>query len=145
MIEKVRGLFNKYKDVVAYLFFGGCTTLVNVLSYWLCSHIFKLGTTPSTIIAWILAVLFAYVTNRKWVFHSENNSFGGIIKEILSFFSCRFATGVLDWVFMFVFVDLLSFNDIVIKIISNIVVIILNYVASKLLIFKKRDFKNEKK
>ena len=130
-------LFFKYKDIISYLFFGVCTTLVNVLSYWICAHPLKLNTMVSTIIAWILAVLFAYLTNRKWVFHSNATSVQEITREILSFFGCRLATGVLDWACMFIFVQLLAWNDVIVKFGANVLVIILNYVASKLFIFKK--------
>lgn len=129
--------YSKYKDVVLYLFFGACTTLVNIVVYWMCAHPLHITTMISTIIAWILAVLFAYLTNRKWVFHSEANTKKEIISEIISFFSCRLATGVIDWACMLVFVQLFGMNDIIIKTFANILVIILNYVASKLVIFKK--------
>ena len=92
---------------------------------------------PGTIIAWVAAVLFAYLTNRKWVFHSEVKGTKGILKEISAFFGCRLATGVVDWLMMFLFVDCWHFNDVLIKIIANVVVIILNYIASKWLIFRK--------
>lgn len=134
----IRKIYEKYKDVIPYLFFGVCTTIVNVVSYWVSAHLLHLGTMLSTVIAWILAVLFAYVTNRKWVFHSTAVGAHEIAKEMLSFFSCRLATGVVDWVSMFVFVDVLGWNDVIIKIVANIVVIVLNYVASKLIIFKKK-------
>lgn len=127
----------KYKDIILYLFFGVCTTAVNVISYWCGAHLLKMDTMLSTIIAWCLAVLFAYLTNRKWVFHSEASGTLEIIKEIGSFFACRLTTGIVDWVCMYVFVEVLKCNDLIIKIIANIVVIVLNYVASKLLIFKK--------
>lgn len=127
----------KYWDVIPYLFFGVCTTVVNVVAYWICAHPLGLGTMMSTIIAWILAVLFAYVTNRKWVFHSEAHGAEAIGKEMASFFGCRLATGVVDWVCMFIFVEWLSMNDVIIKAAANFVVIVLNYVASKLIIFKK--------
>ena len=134
----IRKIYEKYKDVIPYLFFGVCTTIVNVVAYWVSAHLFHLGTMLSTVIAWILAVLFAYVTNRKWVFHSTAVGTHEIVKEMLSFFSCRLATGVVDWLSMFVFVDVLGWNDLIIKIVANIVVIVLNYVASKLIIFKKK-------
>ena len=132
----LKRLYEKYKDIIPYAVFGVLTTGVNILVYWLAAHILGLGVMPSTIIAWVAAVLFAYVTNRKWVFHSEAHEASQILKEIASFFACRLATGVVDWIFMFVFVDVLHLNDVVIKAIANIVVIILNYVASKLIIFK---------
>ena len=130
-------LIKKYKDVIPYLFFGVCTTLVNIGGYWICAHFFHIGTMSSTVIAWILAVLFAYFTNRKWVFNSDASSAEEIAKEVASFFGCRLATGVIDWAMMLVFVTLLGLNDVVIKTVANIVVIVLNYVASKLIIFKK--------
>lgn len=121
--------------MILYLFFGGCTTLVNIIVYYICSRM-GLRTSLSTVIAWALSVLFAYVTNRKFVFKSKAFGFLPILKEILGFFLCRFATGLLDLVIMVVFVDFLHLNDMVIKVLSNILVIVLNYVASKLFIFK---------
>lgn len=134
----IKEMIKKYEDVILYLFFGVCTTAVNVISYWFFSHVIHAGVIVSTVAAWVLAVLFAYVTNRKWVFHSEAVKKDEIAKELVSFFGCRLATGVLDLLCMVVFVDLLKLNDMVIKIAANILVIILNYVASKLLIFKKK-------
>ena len=99
---------------------------------------------PSTIIAWVLSVLFAYLTNRKWVFHSQAHGAQEILKEITSFFGCRLATGVLDWACMLFFVDILKYNDVLIKILANVLVIVLNYVASKVVIFKKRSNSEEK-
>lgn len=96
-----------------------------------------LSTILSTVLAWIIAVLFAYVTNRKWVFKSEEKTVKGIFREVIYFFSCRFLTGVLDVVIMYIFVDVLLMNDVFIKIMSNILVIIINYVASKLFIFRQ--------
>ncbi len=129
--------YSKYRDVVLYLFFGVCTTLVNIISYWICAHPLNISTMLSTIIAWILAVLFAYVTNREWVFHSTVTTKKEIINEIISFFSCRLVTGIIDWVCMFVFVQIVGLNDVIVKTIANIIVIILNYVASKVYIFRK--------
>ena len=134
----IKEMIKKYKDVILYLFFGVCTTAVNVISYWFFSHVLHGGVAVSTVAAWVLAVLFAYVTNRKWVFHSTAVKRDEILKEIASFFGCRLATGILDLLCMVVFVDLLEWNDMIIKIAANILVIILNYAASKLLIFKKK-------
>lgn len=137
-MELIKKLLIKYQDVIAYLVFGVLTTLVNIVAYWLCAHPLGLGTLPSSVLAWLAAVLFAYVTNRKWVFHSQAVTRQEITREMLSFFGCRLATGVVDWVMMFVCVDLLHFNDMVMKILANVVVVILNYVASKLIIFAKK-------
>ena len=134
---ELKKLLEKYKDVIPYLFFGVCTTLVNVAVYWGSTHLLHLSTMFGTIIAWVLAVLFAYITNRKWVFHSKVNTRDEITKELVSFFSCRIATGIVDWGCMFIFVQILAWNDLVIKFLANVLVIVLNYVASKLVIFKK--------
>lgn len=133
----IRALFVKYKDVILYLFFGVCTTLVNILSYWLCAHPLGMNVMPSTIIAWVLAVLFAYFTNRTWVFSSQAKDRKAVLRELVSFFACRLATGFVDWAGMYIFVDVLNWNDMLVKAAVNVVVIVLNYVASKLLIFKK--------
>lgn len=136
MIETVKELIIKHKAFILYGIFGVLTTIVNVVSYYLCARMLALNTVVSTVIAWLLAVIFAYLTNRKWVFESKENTTKGIIREIVAFFSCRIATGVLDVVIMFVFVDMMMWNDVLIKFASNVLVILLNYVASKLIIFK---------
>lgn len=139
MKEKIIDLWKKYKELVLYLFFGVGTTVINIMAYYVCAHPLRINTVASTCVAWILSVLFAYITNKIWVFESKSTDVGVIIKEIVSFFSCRLLTGFLDVALMFVFVDVLSFNDMWMKIISNVIVIVLNYVASKLLIFKKKN------
>ena len=131
-------LYDKYRDMIPYMIFGVLTTLVNIAAYWLLAHPLGLSTVPSTVIAWVLAVLFAYVTHRKWVFHSEAKTRNEIIKEGVSFYLCRLGTGVLDWLGMYVMVDVLHWNDLIVKIAVNIVVIVLNYVASKLIVFRKK-------
>ena len=128
----------KFQDVILYIFFGVCTTLVNIITYWLCAHIFLFKVLPSAIVAWFFAVLFAYLTNRKWVFHSEAVRRNEILREVFSFYICRLTTGFIDWALMYVLVDVMNFNDIIIKSIANFLVIILNFIASKLIIFRKR-------
>ncbi len=132
-------LWKKYKSMILYIVFGVGTTLVNIVSYWICAHPFRMATMPSTVIAWITSVLFAYVTNRIWVFESENKGILPVLKEIVSFTVCRLSTGILDMAIMFVFVDLLGINDMIIKVLSNVIVIVLNYILSKLVIFKKKE------
>ena len=127
-----------------YLFFGVCTTLVNIVSYYIFSHPLKFSVLSSTIIAWILGVLFAYFTNRKWVFESRATTKKEILAEMTSFFSCRLATGIVDWVGMYIFAEKLQFNDVIVKIILNIIDIILNYVFSKLIVFSDKKGKKNK-
>ena len=137
-METIIGLLKKYRDLIMYGIFGVLTTLVNIVMYWVCAHPLSLDTLPSNVIAWVISVLFAYYTNRTFVFQSKNTGREAILKEMASFFACRIGTGVMDWVIMFVFVDLLSFNDMIVKVLSNFLVIVLNYVFSKLIIFKKK-------
>ena len=137
-METIKKLLLKYKSFISYAFFGVCTTVVNVVSYYLCFNIAGIWNVVSTVIAWVLAVLFAYITNKIWVFESKSFVRKVLVKEIPAFFGCRLATGVLDVVIMYMAVDVMHSNGTVWKIISNILVIIINYVASKLVIFKKR-------
>ena len=131
-------MMEKYKDIVPYAIFGILTTIINIVVYLFFAHILKKEIMLSTLAAWFLSVLFAYVTNRKWVFHSGVLTFSNIIREAVAFFICRLATGIADILIMFIFVNIFHFNDLFIKIISNIAVIILNYVASKWIIFNHK-------
>lgn len=132
-----RRYFNKYKEMILYIFFGGCTTLMNIVAYYISTRFFDIDYKYSTIIAWCISVLFAYVTNRIYVFKSKNTTIKSIIYEVITFIGCRILSGILDFVIMYVFIDLIKLDDLFIKIISNIIVIAFNYVASKILIFKK--------
>ena len=136
-------LIRKYRDLILYAVFGVLTTLVNTVVYWLCAHPLGMPVVPSSVIAWFFAVLFAYLTNRKWVFHSEAETASEIAAEMASFFLCRIATGVLDWVLMYIFAEKMQLNDLAVKIAVNILVILLNYVASKLLVFRRRKKKTD--
>ena len=134
----LRKLFVQYKDIISYLFLGACTTLVNLIVYYACAHPFHLSTAVSTVAAWILSVLFAFITNKLWVFESKSWKRDVVIRESASFFLCRLATGIMDLVIMLITVDILGWNDLLMKIVSNVLVVIINYVASKLLIFRKK-------
>ena len=131
-------LFQKYRGILLYGFFGVCTTLVNIIAYWLCAHMLRMPMSPSTVTAWILSVLFAYVTNRKWVFESRAKGVAEVLREACSFFVSRLSTGLLDWLIMYVFVNRMGMDDMVIKIASNVLVIVLNYVLGKFVVFRKR-------
>lgn len=133
----IREYWEKYKDVFFYLVFGVLTTVVNIAVYWISVHILGTSVMVGTILAWALAVFFAYITNRTMVFHSSATGADEILKEIVSFFACRIGTGVVDWAIMLIFVTILHFNDMIVKILANIIVIVLNYILSKFVIFKK--------
>ena len=131
----IKTLFLKYKEPIMYLFFGGLTTVINIVAYHLLYEVMSVSNTLSNIIAWVLSVLFAFITNKVWVFESKERG-AALLREAVSFFGCRAATGVLDLAIMFLCVDLLSLPATPCKIGSNVLVIILNFVFSKLLIFK---------
>ena len=133
----MKQLLRKYRDVWLYLVFGALTTLVNFLGYYLLSGPLALATVPATCIAWALSVAFAYGTNRRWVFCSQEKTPAGILREMGSFVACRLLSGLLDVGIMFVFVDLLHGPDLLVKLLSNVIVILVNYIASKLLIFRR--------
>lgn len=123
------------KELILYLIMGGLTTAVNFVCYFLFKYIFT--PTVSTVIAWFISVLFAYVTNSKYVFQSAEKTLKGRLKEILSFFAARILSCIFDIGATFIFIEKLCFNDLIVKIAINVFVIIFNYVASKLVIFKK--------
>lgn len=135
---KRKELHLKYKDIILYGVFGALTTAVNISAYWFMAHPLKINTVISTVIAWALAVLFAYGTNRRWVFHSKADTRKKVIREIISFFGCRLATGVIDWSLMLVCVEVMCWNDMGVKAGANIIVIILNYIFSKQVVFENR-------
>lgn len=131
----IKNAIKKHKQIIMYLFFGVLTTLVNVVAYWLFSSPLSLDTVISTILAWAVSVAFAFVTNKLFVF--EARGVKRLPWEMLTFFASRLFTGLLDVGIMYLFVDVIGANDILIKIISNLVVIILNFVLSRLIVFAR--------
>ena len=138
MINVILGLIKKHKSFIAYGVFGVLTPIVNIVTYNVCYNNFGISNTLSNIAAWILAVTFAYLTNKVWVFDSKSWIWEVLRREVPAFISCRVATGVLDIVIMFICVDIMGLHALLMKVISNVLVIILNYVFSKLVIFKKK-------
>lgn len=138
-MAKIRELAVKYRSIILYVVFGAMTTLVNMAAYWLCYNVIGIPNVPSTIIAWVLAVSFAFVTNKLWVFDSKSWDEKTLRHEIPTFFGARLLTGLLDVGIMYVTVDVMGWNGMVWKLVSNVIVIILNYIASKLVIFKERE------
>jgi len=135
----MKDLFVKYKEIIMYLVFGILTTIISLGVYYLLTlTIFNpnniLMLQMANIISWICGVLFAYFTNRKYVFDSKNNN---TKKEFINFVLARISTLILDMVIMGLFVSILHFNDKIMKLISQVLVIIGNYILSKLIVFKK--------
>ena len=128
--------YNKYKEFLWYGFFGVLTTLVNIVSFYVFDKS-GLNTYISNLIAWILSVLFAFITNKLFVFGSKSFKFSIFIKEMFSFFFFRILSLGIDMVGLFTCLDVFKLSKLVSKIIVNIIVIIFNYIFSKLFIFKK--------
>ena len=137
-MKVLKELFKKYKSFLMYGIFGVLTTIVNLVVYNLCYYRAGINNTISNVIAWILAVLFAYITNKLWVFDSKSWKINVLRREVTAFVSCRLATGIMDILIMYVCVDLLGWHAMLMKLASNVLVILLNYIFSKLIIFKKR-------
>ncbi len=138
MLQKLKVLFGRYREIILYIWFGGWTTVVNYLSYLVLEHLFHINYLAATVIAWLLSVLFAYLTNRKWVFASQANTPKSIAVEAASFFGSRVFSGICDLVLMYLCVTILQLNGDISKLAINVLVIVLNYLLSKLLVFRKR-------
>lgn len=136
-MEKIKDLYLKYKEVINYLFFGGCTTLVSILTFYIFNKILGLNEHVANVISWILAVLFAFITNKKYVFESKVKDTKGLLKEIISFFGARLLTLGIEEVILFVGSNILHIDPMIVKVIGQVVVIVSNYFLSKLLVFKK--------
>ena len=126
------------KEILLYLIFGVLTTVVSLLTYYLCTITFlnpnnAVEIQIANIISWITCVTFAFFTNRKYVFESKEN----IKKEAVKFYISRLSALLIDVVMIFVFASILKINDKIIKLVNQVIIIIFNYIASKLFVFKK--------
>lgn len=126
----------KRRELILYVFFGGLTTVVSFLTYILFTRVGFMGVVPANILSWIISVTFAYLTNRKWVFCSKKSGAREIAGEVTTFFASRVFSGLLETAIMFVFVDILSLYDVAVKIAATVIVVVLNYVLSKVIVFK---------
>ncbi len=138
MLIKIRAMFEKYKDVIAYLIFGFLTTAVNYAVYLPVYNILGLSAAVSNAIAWAAAVAFAYLTNKPFVFKSHDWSSKTVLPELAKFVSCRIASGAMETAVLFITVDMLGWNGNAWKLVTSVGVVILNYVASKLVVFRER-------
>lgn len=137
--NKCREYLEKYRELLLYGIFGVLTTLINIVVYSLCYERLGISNVASNVAAWILSVLFAFVTNKIWVFDSKSTELSVLLREAASFFGCRLATGLLDLAIMYVTVDVMAWNSMLMKCISNVIVIVVNYIASKLVIFAHKQ------
>lgn len=138
MLQKIRSLIAKYWDILTYLVFGVLTTVVNYLVYLPVYNLLGFSAALSNAIAWAAAVTFAYLTNKPFVFKSHDWSRQTVIPELTKFVSCRIASGGMETLILLIAVDILGWNGNIWKLLTQVMVVVLNYVFSKLIVFKKR-------
>ena len=134
----MRKLLEKYWDILTYLFFGVLTTAVNYLVYLPCYNLLHWSAGLSNVLAWIVAVAFAFLTNKPFVFKSRDWSWNVVWPELCKFVGCRIGSGVLETAILMVTVDWLKCNGNVWKLITAVLVVILNYIGSKFLAFNDK-------
>ncbi|KRK47150.1 hypothetical protein FC96_GL000610 [Secundilactobacillus kimchicus JCM 15530] len=136
-MKPILKLYHQYESLVSYLFFGGLTTLINIVVFgWLNHH---MDYTIANVIAWFASVVFAFVTNKLWVFNSKSMAVGTFLWEILTFFGFRALSLLVDQGIMVLGVSVLHGNPLIVKIIDQFVVVAINYIFSKWIIFRTND------
>ena len=146
MLNKIKTLCTRYREQLLYLIFGGLTTVVDWLVSFLLYGVWDTAIDANAfvihganVIAWVAAVLFAFVTNRKWVFQSTRRGAAAVLGELLTFAGGRVLTFLLQEMIFFAFFDLLTWNEYAVKIVAAVLVVVLNYIISKLLVFRNRN------
>lgn len=132
-------LTKDWRSILMYLIMGGWTTVVNIVVYWICDELFLLDYRISTTIAWLFAVVFAFIVNKRYVFKSVTTNSRDRLAEMGSFFGFRVLSFFMDLGTMMVLVGLLSINGTISKILANVIVLAANYIFSKKFIFKDRN------
>ena len=138
MLQKIKNLVQKHWDILSYLFFGGLTTAVNYVVYLPCYNWLGFSAAVSNAIAWAVAVAFAYLTNKPFVFRSHDWSAKTVVPELSRFVSCRVGSGLAETLILFLAVDLMGWNGNIWKLLTNVLVVVLNYIGSKFLVFKNK-------
>lgn len=137
-MKRISISIRKYWEVLSYLIFGVLTTVVNYLVYLPCYNLFHWSAALSNAVAWVFAVAFAYLTNKPFVFRSHDWSLKVVVPELAKFVACRVGSGVMETLILLLTVDLMKLDGNIMKIVTSVLVVILNYVGSKLLVFRKK-------
>lgn len=137
MIEIIRKLYKKYEELVMYIIVGVCTMIVSLASYYILANPLGIYYQTANIISWVLAVAFAYVTNKKFVFKSRYSGLSGTAKEMASFVSSRIASLLAEVISMYFFVQICQIDDNIVKLMNQVLVTVLNYIFSKFWVFRK--------
>lgn len=139
----MRTLFENYRELILYVFFGGLTTLVDWASYWLMTDLLHVPYMAAAFLSQVFSILFAYVTNRRFVFESRVRGVRAVAVEMVKFFGARGVSLLLNMLVMFLGVDLLHGNDKAVKIAASVLVVIANYIFSKLFVFRNKGRQEE--
>ena len=132
--------YKKYKEMLLYLFFGGLSFIVSIATYACFNVGMGINELIANILSWIITVMFAFLTNRVWVFQAPTHTITEFLRQMLSFFGGRVVTLVIEEIILLVFITWLGFNSMVVKVIAQVIVIVLNYVISKFWVFTdKKD------
>ncbi len=135
-MEVIKRIYRDHRMAILYIFFGGITTMVNWAAYYMLYELTGVSNVISNVIAWVVAVAVAFVTNKLWVFESRSLRADVVWPELMKFVSCRIGTGLLEIVLMFITVDLAGLAAMPMKVLVSVVVLVLNYVSSRWLIFR---------
>lgn len=144
MIQKIKQLLHKYRELITYAIFGALTTLVNFIVYFLCKDLFHIYYITSNIIAWFVSVLFAFFTNKLYVFQKKDFSWKDTSMEFMKFAAGRVLSGAFETGFLYVTVDFFHLGENLMKLIASIVVVIINYAYSKLFVFINTEEKKRR-
>lgn len=137
LLRPLEPFYRKNKEILLYILFGGLTTVVSIATFWLFGTVLGVHELIANVLSWIFAVTFAYLTNRTWVFDSRVSDTRGIVREAASFYGGRLLTLGFEEAVLAVFVTWLGMNEMLIKILATVGVLVLNYVISKLFVFRK--------
>ena len=129
--------YKRHEQVLLYLFFGAVTTVISIGVFSLLNIALGVNEHIANLTSWVLAVLVAFLTNRTMVFETETNSAGAFLAQMITFYAGRVATLLVEELIIFVFITTLKFDSFTVKLVAQIIIIILNYVISKLFVFKK--------
>ena len=137
MICKIKELFKTHREIISYIFFGALTTFVDFATYIVLTRFLSLNEDLSNVISQAVAIIFAFIVNKLFVFEDKENNVKAVFGQFLKFTSLRLTTLFLNSALFFVMTELININDIITKALVSVIVIILNYIFSKLLVFKK--------
>lgn len=131
-------IYQKYKEVILYIVFGGLTTVVSIASFAWCDVVLQMNPLVANVISWILAVTFAYITNKLWVFDAKTNGLKEILRQAVEFYGGRLLTLGMEEVILLIFINGLGFPSIGVKIAAQVIVLIVNYIISKWIVFREK-------